>query len=321
MLRQKTLFGLALASALALGFLAALLIFPIRQSDGDTCSGRYPFLSTKVGCVDDNSNTFVALDARLEEATSLYVRTGKAKRVSVWARDLVTSRWAASNETEIYSPASLLKLPVLIAYYRYAMLSPNILTESILYKGPLGKVDSTLHFTKPTTLVSGTSYSVSDLLSKMITNSDNDASLTLSSKVEPAFYQQTLIDLGIQVPTDKNVFDYVTAKSYANMFRILYTASYLTPELSEKALDLLSQSTFKGIGELLPSSIQIAHKFGERTIIGPDGSIQTRELHDCGIIYRKNANPYSLCVMTEGDNFDDLLTVIQNISLLTYNNI
>ena len=76
---------------------------------------------------------------------------------------------------------------------------------------------------------------------------------------------------------------------------------------SEKALDILSKTTFNdGLVAGVDKGITVSHKFGE--YVG-----QQIELHDCGIIYYPE-NPYFLCIMTRGDNLDNLKDVIKNIS-------
>lgn len=48
-----------------------------------------------------------------------------------------------------------------------------------------------------------------------------------------------------------------------------------------------------------------------------NGAVNSRELHDCGIIYHPY-RPYLLCVMTSGKDFQGLKDTIQAISTLTY---
>lgn len=75
----------------------------------------------------------------------------------------------------------------------------------------------------------------------------------------------------------------------------------------------MSQTEFKeGLNRGLPAEITVAHKFGERDLG------QQKELHDCGIVYYPN-QPYLLCVMTKGADFDDLSETIGEISKLVYN--
>lgn len=122
-------------------------------------------------------------------------------------------------------------------------------------------------------------------------------------------------DLGIEIPGIRNVDDFMSVKDYASFFRVLYNASYLNREMSEKALDLLSKTDFEdGIVKNLPRNIKVSQKFGERRID------DISQLHDCGIVY-KSKNPYLICVMTRGRSIDDLKKVIQNLSFETYTSI
>ena len=60
----------------------------------------------------------------------------------------------------------------------------------------------------------------------------------------------------------------------------------------------------------------VAHKFGERGIIGQDG-IEQKQLHDCGIIYYPN-HPYILCVMTRGYKLAELEEIVRTVSKNIY---
>jgi hypothetical protein len=104
-------------------------------------------------------------------------------------------------------------------------------------------------------------------------------------------------------------------KDYGMFFRVLFNASYLSKDSSEKALKLLSESTFtKGLVAGIPSGVSISHKFGER-VMG-----DTRQLHDCGIVYLPK-QPYLLCIMTRGKDFDQLAGVISEISKKVYDDV
>jgi hypothetical protein len=59
----------------------------------------------------------------------------------------------------------------------------------------------------------------------------------------------------------------------------------------------------------------VAHKFGEMS--APDGTVQ---LNDCGIVYKPD-QPYLICVMTKGTNYDSLVTVISHISNMVYTSV
>lgn len=237
--------------------------------------------------------------------------------MSVWVRDQKTFQWAASNEYERYAPASLLKLPLMVAYFKIAEIQPSILDAQVIYTRSTELNDSTQDFAPPKTLVEGQSYAVSQLIEYMMVYSDNNAAAALLGRLDPALFENTLVELGIKVPGSASNYDFVTVKTYGNIFRVLYNASYLNRTYSEKALEIMASSSFKGIAEPLPLDTVVAHKFGEREVNTPDGKLVTREFHDCGLIY-KGARTYSLCIMTEGKDFAALSGIVKDISKLVY---
>jgi len=60
----------------------------------------------------------------------------------------------------------------------------------------------------------------------------------------------------------------------------------------------------------------VASRFGERAH-GPAGA---KQLHDCGIVYCPR-RPYLLCVMTRGDDFQELTGTIRDLSRLVYSDV
>lgn len=78
----------------------------------------------------------------------------------------------------------------------------------------------------------------------------------------------------------------------------------------------MAQSTYKdGLSVGVPDGAVVAQKYGER--LDTEGSkVQAVELHDCGVIYAKN--PYSICIMTKGDDLGKLTSAIKDISGIVY---
>ncbi len=146
----------------------------------------------------------------------------------------------------------------------------------------------------------------------MIIDSDNVAKDLLLDYADRDTLYQLFGDLDIELPDAKTPDDKyygISVKTYSLFFRTLYNSTILNRNDSEKALQLLSKTTFKtGIIAGIPENIAVAHKFGAH-VSPPIGN----ELHDCGIIYYPQ-KPYLLCVMTRGRDANKLALVITNIS-------
>jgi hypothetical protein len=167
--------------------------------------------------------------------------------------------------------------------------------------------------------VPGQTYTVSELLSAMIEESDNNATNALNNAIDINFKNEVYTDLGLSLPPDDGVEQFMTAKEYSHFFRILYNASYLSHEDSEKTLELMTEARFpEGLAGGIPESTIISEKFGERKLQDIDSDAVLYELHDCGIIYT-GENPYLLCVMSKSRvSFEHLSTLIQTISTTVY---
>jgi hypothetical protein len=100
----------------------------------------------------------------------------------------------------------------------------------------------------------------------MIVYSDNDAYNDLVKNLDPDETNQIYQDLDINISkafANPNG-DIITVKDYASFFRILFNASYLDQDMSEKALSLLTQVEYKkALVAGVPDTIAVAHKFGE----------------------------------------------------------
>lgn len=231
--------------------------------------------------------------------------------VSVYYRDLNNGPWFGINELENFSPASLLKLPVLIAYLKQAETNPDKLKKKLIYKKVPAPIEQSYIPENP--LMEGKEYSIEELLEQMIIYSDNNALFLLEKNISNEAIDNITKDLGIETATDTTPEDYMSVKSYASLFRVLFNASYLNKTMSEKALAILAKVVFtKGLISGLPDGIPVAHKFGEREL--QDG---IKQLHDCGIVYYPK-NPYLLCIMTRGTDYNRLSLVIGTISKKIY---
>jgi len=311
--------------------IAGLTIFAVGAVIGFLIAGRgkqtsvatttnYQYLSPRVETTEGNyAISKVGYDPFREKLIAFIdseKQAGKISDVSIFFRDLDAGPTFGINELTDFSPASLLKFPTAIAYMNLSENHPDLLKTALKYTQA---TSTTEQFFKPSVSIEPNRfYTIEELIINMLAYSDNLSYGVLHEYLRdvpdgPAMLVQTFKDLGVSTsenPADENL----NTKGYASIFRMLYDASYLNAESSEKMLSWLALSDFKdGLVAGVPASIKIAHKFGERAFV----NIELKQLHDCGIIYYPN-NPYLLCVMTKGNDWNDLESTIQDISKQVY---
>jgi len=312
--------------SLFLGFFLGSIVFT--QADNttpnDTCAPDLDFVKPEQDCeqFQDTTDRIQAMEDMVKRQVNGYLKTSRAEKISVFVRDLDSQKFAYINETDGFYMASLLKLPLAIAYLRLAELTPDLLTQRIIYDG---NTDFSIkQEIKPQHKLAPGSYAVDELLTKALIDSDNNAAQLLSDNfVSYDYIQKILFTLGLPSKEDDQSQNKISPRTFAGIFRTLYNSSFLSREYSNKILAVLSKSSFTdGATALLPSEVKVSHKFAERSVFDVSGQLVTRQLHDCGIVYaNKGSQPYSFCIMTEGKNFDDLKSVIQNVSKTIYSGI
>ena len=258
----------------------------------------------------------------IERAIESYITERKQDKdithISVYYKDLTTGAWIGVNEKEDFIPASLNKVPLMMALYKKEMKNPGFLQQKLTYQysesfnGLYQQIEPIIY------LEDGEDYTIDELINQIIVYSDNSILELLYSTLSNQEGQEIFDDLGVTNPYTYGTFeDSMSVKEYASSLRILYNASYLSKDLSSKALQLLRETSFdKGLKAGVPSDIKVANKFGERGMTNKD-SEEIYQKHDCGIIYY-NPNPYILCVMTRGADPKKLTESINKISAIVY---
>jgi len=241
-----------------------------------------------------------------------------AEDISVYYRDLSDGRWFGINEDSTYNPASLLKVVLMMAYFREAEESPGVLQRQFMYTQETADRDAAVAFGAVSKLEIGKNYGVEELIEKMIIDSDNGAKTLLLDGVSLEKFNEIFTQLGLPGFNGMTGDYTISTKSYGLILRVLFNASYLNRDYSEKALSIMSRVTYgSGILAGVPAGTVVAQKFGER-IIGPTAERPGEaELHNCGIIY-SSAYPYNLCVMTKGPGLEALKVIIKDISRMVY---
>lgn len=294
---------------------AALIPVRLKQSE-------FPLINPLLLCdVGNAAQSTQNQDLRkvIQSFVNNEVEQGDVSQMSIYLQRYGGGGWVGINEDALYAPASLLKVPLMIAYYKIAEDTPGFLNQKIFFNG--ADRNTIEYFTSPNHITASTTYTIDDLIQHMIEASDNSATALLESAMSSTTRQETYSDLGLPTPPTDPSAEYISVKNYAYFFRILYNATYLDRTYSQRALNNLSAIDFsKGIRAGVPQGITVAQKFGERTVLNADGSVNRRELHDCGIIYKKGSN-YLLCVMTKGNDFDRMAKSIAGLSSLVYKNV
>lgn len=237
-------------------------------------------------------------------------RSGDATHVSVYFRDLENGPMFGVAVDEKFSPASLLKVPLMMAVLKEAESDPALLSRRLRNDQP----ELARSGLDGLALERGAEYTVEELLRAMVAASSNDAVILLRTVVGDAPLNAVFHDFGMMIPEVRTMDDSMSVREYATFFRVLYNASYLDKPMSQKGLEYLAAAEFKrGLVAGVPEGTVLAHKFGERSF----SDSKSKQLHDCGIVYHP-AQHYVLCVMSRGEDFDKLCSVIKDVSAMVY---
>lgn len=205
------------------------------------------------------------------------------------------------NENEIFEPASLNKLPVMLAAYRqseddeFDLDGKYILKNSDKIQGS-GSLSGSPE---------GTVLTYRELLSLMGKQSDNTAFGIVRDALGDEIINNTITEIGmVSTSIAENE---TTPKDIGIYFERLYRSGLISEESKEEILNNLTDTVYESwITEGIPGDIRVAHKFG-------------REIHvvnDAGIVYTEN--PYIIVILSKGVVEQEADEVIPKISRMIY---
>lgn len=265
-----------------------------------------PILLVKL---NKESEKFQGLKSELDASIRQWESRGVVQSVSVFLRDLISGEWFSINEREEYFPGSLLKLPIMITWLREEMEKPGTLGKELLYIKPVQNLPSQVF--ENDSIISGKKYKVSELIKFMIINSDNNATYLLIRNLDQVKFRELFASLQLAEPDLYNVNYTISARDFSRFLGILYSSTWLSDDLSEYALELLSRVKFsQGMTSDLPGDLLVAHKFGEHSLKN------TGDFSESGIIYRAKG-PFVITIMTRGCNIREQARMIGQLSRLT----
>ncbi|MFA6369128.1 MAG: serine hydrolase [Candidatus Shapirobacteria bacterium] len=321
---KKTIgFFLVISLSFIFGIVISPYLFP--QSNQNIITEirknyNYKYINPLLECENSsisNDKNLYSLKKKLQFIIDQEIDNNKISFASIYYRDLNNGPWLGINEKEYFSPASLIKVPVMIAYLKEAEENPLILEKKIVNTKDFDY--SQQNITPTQTLELDKEYTVEDLINRMIIYSDNAAYELLLDHIDNMkifkVYQDLDVDISrAQQDPNGNI---ITVKDYSSFFRILFNSSYLEEKMSEKALNILSKTQYyKGLIAGVPQNITVSHKFGERQFLPS----REKQLHDCGIVYLPE-KPYLLCIMSRANDFNQAANFIKQISKTVYDNI
>lgn len=275
-----------------------------------------PLLECEVakGTIDSRKQNF---EKELNRVIEKEIAEGKLSKMSVYFRDLNNGPTFGVNEDEPFLPASLLKVPVMMAFFLYAESDPAILKKEILFEKKIDPphAGDTQYIKPPQEIQVGNIYTIEQLIEAAIKDSDNQAVFLLYENIPGQQIFKLYNLLGVDDSVLKGPGGTLSVKEYSRFFRILFNSSFLNRYYSEKSLELLSEAEYKNaLVAGVPKGITVAHKFGESY----QGDVN--QFHDCGIIYYPK-HPYLLCVMSSGEKLFDLESSISDVSRFIYEKI
>jgi beta-lactamase class A len=241
---------------------------------------------------------FDALEPVLRARVVRAQDAGRARRVGVYVQDLVSGAALSINGAEAFAPASIMKVAVMVSALSQELRTPGFLDRPA---SPTGWAErgATLRPERDR---------LPRLLDRMIVHSDNAAASEIHRALDEGTFAETQRILGLPAAGDPAAEYRLTARHVGRIFRALYNAAPLGAEGSSTALARLTHTAFEaGLVAGLPQDLVVAHKYGQ------PGRVRTPQLHDCGIVYAP-FRPYSICVMTSGDDPEHLAGVIAEIS-------
>lgn len=263
---------------------------------------RYPLLDPASNLIDQ-SDYIVNLTPLKNYLDSVDAKLGPNK-LSVYIETLNSGSNLSVNKDLRVWPASLAKLPLAMAIMNKVEDGNMRLAEMItITPDDIDGRSGTLYQTLP-----GTAYSVDQLLTALLEESDNTAQHALLRQITPADMQDLIDHTGLDQLADPS--GKISSKEYTKFLRALYTSSYLSHDDSEKLLSLLAKATFRDfLSQGVPDSITFCHKYGE--------DLDNKIFIDSGIVYLPN-RPYMITVMVQGTDRDTAKSVMNSISAVTY---
>lgn len=290
--RKVLIFWFIIIVLLATNFLTGIPYFNAINTSSVLRGSEYSFLNPSQSLYA-KKDLIVNIQPLRDQLTAY--EKNKDFTVGIYFEYLPTGASIAVNKDIALWPASLIKIPVAMAAMKKVEEGKwKLSNELVLLDDDKSSEFGTL-YQQP----SGTKFTIESLMRASLVDSDNTAHFIFLRNLEYEEIEDLYNHLGLEdilesvrsAKQSTQEDNRMTAKRYSVFFRSLYNATYLSPEYSQKFLDILVGNTnHEYLAKTLPEGIPFAHKTGIRK---DDNSFA-----DSGIIYLPN-RPYLLTVMIQ----------------------
>ncbi len=209
-------------------------------------------------------------------------------------KNMVTGETLAYQENDTFTPASIIKLPMLMQIFRMAAKGEADLTEriKIRHEDKVPSCGALNRFTDEPVV------DIRTLCNLMTIISDNTATNVLISHYGTERLNKGFEEMGLEkTRVNRRLFDmesarkgisnYITPKEIGQLLEQLYNRTFVNEAVSQDILNILLEQQFDHkIPGMLPPGTKVAHKTGE------DDDIS----NDVGIVYAKA--PFVVCFVS-----------------------
>lgn len=229
--------------------------------------------------------------------------------VGLFFYDIESKQSIGIKETELFNPASVIKIPVMVECFRQVESGlHNFDDMTRLRHDHILSGSGQLQFQKP-----GQRYSLKRLLDQMMIHSDNTATNILIEFLGIEHINNTLLELDLDdtilgTPNllDADGINLSAPKDMAKLLLGILTNRILSKQSSKRMITLMTKQKYRwGIPYHLPSTLKIANKTGTLAHVR----------NDCAIIYYPES-PYILTIFTK--DIPKAKALIAQLSYLVY---
>lgn len=231
-------------------------------------------------------------------------------------KDLKTGWEITINEEEIFPAASVIKMPIMVSCFKAIKEGRINLDDKVKLRAEYITEGSGILKKRPL----GSEYKIEDLITLMITISDNTATNILIKLLGFDYLNKCFKGLGLKETIlrremmdfkkrERRIENCTTAGDMAYLLEYLYYNKLITPQVSETCLELLKNQKVKD---------RIPRKLWPDAVVANKTGLEKNVCHDIGVIFTPKGDVL-ICVLTQGvANSKIVKKFISDIALQSY---